>query len=152
MAQSTSTHSRKPTGTPLTPPPSSHVCIWTTNKGSNPCKYHPHLTSRNSLDLREEALRHRHMCHQETWSEHTKLLPLLKIGDRVRIQTQTGSHPMGPHRHRHGSAPISPIPHQNRRNTQEQKIPQKIHPHIPTSQTKVHLRGYRSPPSNPTFR
>ena len=58
-----------------------------------PGKYHPHPTWRNSLDLREEALRHRHMRHQEKWSEHTKLLPPLKIGDRVRIQNQTGSHP-----------------------------------------------------------
>ena len=33
------------------------------------------------------------MRHQEKWSEHTKLLPPLKIGDRVRIQNQTGSHP-----------------------------------------------------------
>ena len=58
-----------------------------------PGKYHPHPTWRNSLNLREEALRHRHMRHQEQWSEHTKLLPPLKIGDRVRIQDQTGSHP-----------------------------------------------------------
>ena len=58
-----------------------------------PGKYHPHPTWRNSLNLGEEALRHRHMRHQEQWSEHTKLLPPLKIGDRVRIQNQTGSHP-----------------------------------------------------------
>ncbi len=38
-------------------------------------------------------MRHRHIRHQDKWSEHTKLLPPLKIGDRVRIQNQTGSHP-----------------------------------------------------------
>ena len=58
-----------------------------------PGKYHPHTTWRESLHLREEALRHRHMRHQETWSEHTKTLPPLQVGDRVRIQNQTGPHP-----------------------------------------------------------
>ena len=46
-----------------------------------------------SLNLREKALRHRHMVHQEKWSEHTKPLTPLKVGDRVRIQNQTGPHP-----------------------------------------------------------
>ena len=58
-----------------------------------PGKYHPHPTWRDSLNLREEALRHRHMLHQDKWSEHTKALSPLKIGDRVRIQNQTGLHP-----------------------------------------------------------
>ena len=58
-----------------------------------PGKYNPHTTWRESLDLREEALRHRHMRHQERWSEHTRTLPPLQIGDRVRIQNQTGPHP-----------------------------------------------------------
>ena len=58
-----------------------------------PGKYHPHPTWRDSLNLREEALRHRHMLHQDKWSEHTKALSPLKIGDRVRIQSQTGHHP-----------------------------------------------------------
>ena len=58
-----------------------------------PGKYHPHPTWRDSLNLREEALRHRHIRHQDKWSEHTKALSPLKIGDRVRIQNQTGHHP-----------------------------------------------------------
>ena len=58
-----------------------------------PGKYHPHLTWSESLNLREKALRHRHMVHQEKWSEHTKPLTPLKVGDRVRIQNQTGPHP-----------------------------------------------------------
>ena len=33
---------------------------------------------------------------------------------------------------------------------QEQKIPQEIHPHVPTAQTKVHYRGYCLPPSKST--
>ena len=58
-----------------------------------PGKYNPHTTWRESLHLREEALRHRHMRHQDKWSEHTKTLPPLQVGDRVRIQNQTGPHP-----------------------------------------------------------
>ena len=58
-----------------------------------PGKYNPHTTWRESLQLREEALRHCHMRHQEKWSEHTKTLPPLRVGDRVRIQNQTGPHP-----------------------------------------------------------
>ena len=58
-----------------------------------PGKYHPHPTWRDSLISREEALRHRHMLHQDKWSEHTKALSPLKVGDRVRIQNQTGRHP-----------------------------------------------------------
>ena len=58
-----------------------------------PGKYSPHTTWKESLDLREEALRHRHIQQQEKWSEHTKPLPPLQVGDRVRIQNQTGLHP-----------------------------------------------------------
>ena len=58
-----------------------------------PGKYNPHTTWRESLNLREEALRHRHMRHQEKWSEHTKTIPPLQVCDRVRIQNQTGPHP-----------------------------------------------------------
>ena len=58
-----------------------------------PGKYHPHPTWRESLHLREEALRHRHMRHQDKWSEHTKILSPLQVGDRVWIQNQTGPHP-----------------------------------------------------------
>ena len=58
-----------------------------------PGKYSPHTTWKKSLDLREEALRHRYIQQQEKWSEHTKPLPPLQVGDRVRIQNQTGLHP-----------------------------------------------------------
>ena len=57
-----------------------------------PGKYHPHQTWRESLQLREEALRYRHMRQQEKWGEHTKTLSPLQVGDRVWIQNQTGPH------------------------------------------------------------
>ena len=58
-----------------------------------PGKYRPHNTWQETLVSREEALRNRHMREAERWSEHTKRLPPLKVGDRVRIQNQVGSHP-----------------------------------------------------------
>ena len=58
-----------------------------------PGKYYPHPTWKESLQLRETALRYRHMRHQDKWSEHTKTLSPLRVGDRVRIQNQTGRHP-----------------------------------------------------------
>ena len=58
---------------------------------------HVTLTSimelRQSLAAREEALRNRHMKTHERWSEHTKQLPPLRVGDFVRIQNQIGHHP-----------------------------------------------------------
>ena len=58
-----------------------------------PGKYHPHPAWSESLSLREKALKHRHIRHHERWSEHTATLPPLKVGDRVRIQNQTGPNP-----------------------------------------------------------
>jgi len=58
-----------------------------------PGRYRPHNTWQETLASREEALRNRHMREVEKWSEHTKRLPPLKVGDRVRIQNQVGSHP-----------------------------------------------------------
>ena len=46
-------------------------------------RYNPHPTWREMLDKREEALRNRHQRMQEVWSEHTKSLPPLKVGDFV---------------------------------------------------------------------
>ncbi|KAL8583504.1 hypothetical protein ACOMHN_056314 [Nucella lapillus] len=43
---------------------------------------------------REEALRHRHMKCAERLSEHTRPLTPLVVGDKVRIQNQTGPHPL----------------------------------------------------------
>ena len=58
-----------------------------------PGQYRPHNTWRDSLNLREKALRHRHIIQHEKWSEHTKSLTPLHVGDRVRLQNQTGHHP-----------------------------------------------------------
>ena len=58
-----------------------------------PGKYRPHDTWRDTLAHREDALRNRHMKALERWSEHTKRLPPLRVGDSVRIQNQIGSHP-----------------------------------------------------------
>ena len=59
-----------------------------------PGRYQPHATWRETLEARENALRNRHMRDAERWSEHTKRLPALKVGDTVRIQNQTGPHPL----------------------------------------------------------
>ena len=56
-------------------------------------KYLPHDTWRDTLRAREDALRKRHIKTHEYWSEHTKRLPALAVGDCVRIQNQTGQHP-----------------------------------------------------------
>ena len=58
-----------------------------------PGHYKPHPTWRETLAAREEALRNRHMRSAERWTEHTKRLPPLTVGDNVRIQNQTGPHP-----------------------------------------------------------
>ena len=59
-----------------------------------PGRYKPHDTWRQTLAAREEALRNRHMKSHERWSEHTKQLPPLRVGDFVvRIQNQIEHHP-----------------------------------------------------------
>ena len=58
-----------------------------------PDKYEPHQTWKDTLSAREEALRNRHMKAAERWSEHTKRLPELRVGDYVRLQNQLGPHP-----------------------------------------------------------
>ena len=58
-----------------------------------PGRYRPHVTWRETLAAREEALRNRHMRAAERWSEHTKQLPPLVVGDHVRIQNQIGPNP-----------------------------------------------------------
>ena len=60
----------------------------------SPHNYIPHKSWRDTLEAREEALRNRHMKAHERLSEHTKSLPPLKIGTHVRIQNQTGPHPL----------------------------------------------------------
>ena len=58
-----------------------------------PGKYLPHDTWRDTLRAREDALRKRHIKTHDYWSEHTRRLPALAVGDYVRIQNQTGQHP-----------------------------------------------------------
>ena len=55
--------------------------------------YIPHTTWRETLSAREEALRIRHMKDAELWTEYTKSIPPLIVGDYVRIQNQTGNNP-----------------------------------------------------------
>lgn len=59
-----------------------------------PGNYQPHRTWRETLAARESALRNRHMQNWERWSERTKRLPPLKVGDYVRVQNQVGPHPL----------------------------------------------------------
>ena len=59
-----------------------------------PGKYCPHRTWEDSLYLREAAHGQRHALHQDKWSEHTRSLQPLKIGDKDRVQNQTGNHPL----------------------------------------------------------
>ena len=59
-----------------------------------PGRYQPHKTWQDALIHRELALRNRHIKGAERWSEHTKPLPPLAVGDTVRIQNQTGNHPL----------------------------------------------------------
>lgn len=58
-----------------------------------PGRYQPHETWRGTLASREDALRNRHMKDAERWSEHTRRLPPLQVGDRVRLQNQIGPEP-----------------------------------------------------------
>ena len=58
-----------------------------------PGKYRPHSVWEESLLAREEALRRCHMINHELWTQHTRLLPPLSVGDHVRIQNQMGNYP-----------------------------------------------------------
>ena len=53
-----------------------------------PGKYRPHPTWQDTLQKREEALRHRHLKIAERLAIGTRPLPPLKVGDHVRIQNQ----------------------------------------------------------------
>jgi hypothetical protein len=44
-------------------------------------------------DAREAALARRSLSSENLWTEHTKALADLKVGDAVLIQNQTGNHP-----------------------------------------------------------
>lgn len=57
-----------------------------------PRRYTTHPTRHDTLALRVEAIQNRHM-QASNWTEYAKRLPLLVIGDNVRIQNQTGPYP-----------------------------------------------------------
>ena len=56
-------------------------------------KYNPHECCKETLDNREKALARRRIHGVERWSEHTKPLPKLSLGDDVYIQNLVGNHP-----------------------------------------------------------
>ena len=55
-------------------------------------RYTPHNTWVEILAHREKALAKRHSREHEKWSEHTKALPALRVGDRVFVQNLVGNH------------------------------------------------------------
>ena len=56
-----------------------------------PGKFRPQEGWRLAQEDREKALRVRYCRGKERWSEHTKKLPKLSVGDRVLIQNQYGT-------------------------------------------------------------
>ena len=56
-------------------------------------KYIPCHTWIGTMQDRESAFRQRHAKEIEKLSEHTKILPQLKVGDHVRVQNQVGNNP-----------------------------------------------------------
>jgi hypothetical protein len=48
----------------------------------------------NLAEARETALATRGMKAEQKWSEHTRPLPPLKVGDNVMVQNQRGNHPL----------------------------------------------------------
>ena len=56
-------------------------------------RYCPHNTWQETLAHREKALAKRHSRAHEKWSEHTRLLQPLKVGDHVYVQNLVGNNP-----------------------------------------------------------
>ncbi|KAK3690842.1 hypothetical protein RRG08_021541 [Elysia crispata] len=56
-------------------------------------RYCPHNTWQETLTFRETALDSRHSREHEKWSDHTRMLTPLKIGDLVYVQNLVGNHP-----------------------------------------------------------
>ena len=56
-------------------------------------RYSPHETWKELMSHRELALAKRHSREHEKWSEHTRKLPPLRVGDHVFLQNLTGNHP-----------------------------------------------------------
>ena len=59
----------------------------------SPGRYNPHPMWQELLDYREKGLAKRVHVKKEAWSEHTRKLEKLVLGDRVFIQNQTGTSP-----------------------------------------------------------
>ena len=58
-----------------------------------PGKYNPHNMWQELLQHREYAMAKRHVLHHEAWTEHTKELGRLELGDKVFLQNQVGPNP-----------------------------------------------------------
>ena len=58
-----------------------------------PGLYKPRDEWRQTMEMRERLLSRRHIKDHERWTEHTRALPPLKVGDHVFIQNQVGNHP-----------------------------------------------------------
>lgn len=56
-------------------------------------RFCPHNTWQETLAFRERALAKRHSREHEKWSEHTRMLTPLRVGDHVYIQNLVGNHP-----------------------------------------------------------
>jgi hypothetical protein len=48
----------------------------------------------NQVDARETARARRANNSEKKWSEHTRALAPLKVGDRVMLKNQSGNHPL----------------------------------------------------------
>ena len=57
-------------------------------------KYCPHQTWQETLANREKALAKRHSREREKWSEHTRELKPLDVGDHVYVQNLVGNNPL----------------------------------------------------------
>lgn len=109
-----------------------------------PGKYKPHHTWQETMFAREEALCIRHMRSAKRWTEHTKRLPPLIIGDHVRIQNQTGPLPLKWDKtgtiievHKFHQYVVT-MDGSGKGNNTEQKVPQKIDPYKVTRTHKDH--------------
>ena len=56
-------------------------------------RYCPHQTWRETITNREKALAIRHSREREKWSEHTRELKPLEVGDHVYVQNVVGNNP-----------------------------------------------------------
>ena len=57
-------------------------------------KYCPHQTWKETIINREKALAKRHATEREKWTQHTRDLGPLDIGDHVYVQNLLGNHPL----------------------------------------------------------